>query len=521
VEVSKRTIGLISATFIGISSIIGSGWLFAAYRCAVVAGPASIFSWIIGALVICLLAMCFAEIAVLYPKRGVTAIIPTISHNKFFGFPFAISNWLGVVAVVALEAEATIQYLINLFPNMQYYFYHDNQLTLYGNLLSILLVCSYCLLNYYGVKILTKTNNILSTLKVLIPVITAVIIISAAFHHENFTVVGNNIIPYGYKSIFTAILTSGIIVSFNGFQTIVAFSSDIKNPGKVIPISLLLAIMLCFSIYLLLQIGFIGGLPTELLAQGWKNLEFNAPIVQLVAIMGIGFLIPVIYFGATIAPSGTALTFTGAATNMSTAMAKNQQLPSYFSKIHPIYKTPRRALLLNAALAIIFLFLFRSWGEMAEILSLFHVVSYLPIPIALYVFRNTIRRHRYYFHLPLGRTIAISLFVFFTYLFTMANFRIATELVIMLAIFQIIFITLNVKTTNNLFRAIKQCWILVIYFITILFFVWISPNNKNFLNKHIFDLLVLSFGTLSFLVLSKTETGDVEIINAAVNIYKK
>ena len=42
-----KKIGLVSATFLGLTSIVGSGWLFAAYRAAQVAAPAAIFAWII------------------------------------------------------------------------------------------------------------------------------------------------------------------------------------------------------------------------------------------------------------------------------------------------------------------------------------------------------------------------------------------------------------------------------------------------------------------------------------------
>lgn len=517
---TKRTIGLISATFLGISSIIGSGWLFAAYRCAEVAGPAAIFSWLIGAIVISLLAMCCAEIAVLYPKRGLTAIIPTISHNKFFGFPFAIANWLGVIAVVGLESLATIQYLINLAPNLHHYFYYQEKLTLLGNTLSISLVIFYSIINYFGAKLLTKTNNFFSILKIIVPVITALIIIGVAFRAENFVHVGNTIVPYGYKSIFTAILTTGIIISFNGFQTVISFSSEIKKPQRTIPLSIILAISISFVVYLLLQIGFIGAMPLELLEKGWNNLEFHAPIVQLVSLMGIGFLAPVIYFGATIAPSGTAISFTGAATNMSTAMARNQQLPGYFSYLDKTHNVPKRALMLNVILAIAFLVIFRSWKEMAEILSLFHLVSYLPIPIALFVFRDSIKYNRYSFHIPFGKIVAGMLFVFLTYLFTMANFTVATRLMTMLAIFQGIFIALNTKSKKNFISAIKQCYALLIYFVAVLFFIWISPNNQDLIDENLYTFIVLAFGTGAFFLLSKIETGDVDLINSTVNIYE-
>jgi len=510
----KKLIGLLSATFLGIASIIGSGWLFVPYNAAVIAGPGAIFCWIIGALIVCLLAMCFTEVAVLYPKRGLSAIIPTLSHNKFFGFPFAIANWLGIIAVVTLQALATVQYLTWLIPSTQHYFYYNNQLTLLGNCLSIVLIGCYCLVNYYGTKVLTKTNNPLSLLKIMIPLITAVIIIGTAFHPQNFTLIDNTLMPYGYKSVLKAILTTGIIISFNGFQSIISFSSEVKNPKTTIPLSMLLAIILCTGVYLLLQIAFIGGMPSELLASGWETLKFSAPMVQLVGLIGIGTLAPLIYLGATIAPSSAAIAFTGSATNMSTAMATNNQLPRYFSVINTKYGISRRSLLLNIGLAVSFLFLFRSWAKMAEVLSLFHLISYLPVPIALCVFRNTIQREQYHFFLPGGKIIAALLFIFFTYLFATVSLTTSIEIMLMLAVFQAIFIALSASSLKEVFTAIKQCYWLLLYFIIMFILIWISPNNKNLLNENLFDILVIGFGALSFWILTKSGSRTNIVLNS-------
>ena len=171
---NKKKIGLVSATFLGVSSIIGSGWLFSTYKTATIAGPGAIATWIVSGAIMLLLALCFAEVASLYPKRGLAAIIPTLSHNRFFGFPFAIANWLGIVAVIGLEADATIQYLMNLTPHFKPYLYQNDQLTLAGNSLSIMLVIFYCIINYWGAVTLTKANNIMAILKIIVPVTTCI-----------------------------------------------------------------------------------------------------------------------------------------------------------------------------------------------------------------------------------------------------------------------------------------------------------------------------------------------------------
>jgi amino acid transporter len=52
----RRDVGVIGLLYASLGSIIGSGWLFGALHAAVLAGPWSVFSWMIGAAAILLLA---------------------------------------------------------------------------------------------------------------------------------------------------------------------------------------------------------------------------------------------------------------------------------------------------------------------------------------------------------------------------------------------------------------------------------------------------------------------------------
>lgn len=507
---TKHKIGLWSATFLGISTIIGSGWLFAPYRAAQVAGPMSLLSWIIGAFIVGLLAMCFSEIAALYPQRGLSAIIPTLSHNKYFGFPFALTNWLGIVAVIALEAEGTIQYLISLAPSFSDLFFINKQFTLYGNLLAVVLVIFFCLANYWGIRLLAKTNNIFALIKIVIPLVTVIMIITAAFHPANFTAVGNTIAPYGYTSVFGAILTCGIIVAFNGFQTVVSFANEIKNPNRNIPLSMGLALGFCLAVYLLLQVSFIGAVPTAMLAHGWNNLGFIAPMADLPILLGLGYLSSVIYFGATIAPCSAGITFTGTATRMFSAMASYGQMPKYFEFIDPRYGISRRALLFNILLSVMFLFMFRSWSEMAVVLGLLHVLSYLPTPLALVVFRNRPSlKNQHPFFIPFGKPIAAFVFVVFTCLFGMAPFKPVCDIFIMFAVFQFIYVVLNIKSITGLRLMFSESWGLVLFFGGLLLLVWAAPQNHNVFSEPSFFALMILFSFVSFLVLCQVNHDEI------------
>ncbi len=516
---NKKNIGLISATFLGISCVIGSGWLFSPFKTAAIAGPSAIITWVVSGFIMLLLALCFAEVASLYPKRGLSAIIPSLSHNKFFGFPFAIANWFGIVAVIGLEADATVQYLMNLTPHLKPYLFSNDQLTWAGNSLSIGLVIIYSILNYWGAKALTKANNILSILKIIVPVVTALIFIGVAFHPSNFTVVNNSFLPYGMKSILGAILTTGIIVSFNGFQSIVSFASEIKKPEKTIPLALVISILFCLCVYVLLQIAFIGAVPPAMLAKGWHELQFSAPMIQLSILIGMSTFTSIIYFGATVAPSGAGVAFTGAATRMFTAMSRTGQMPQLFNTSHPKYNVSRLSLAANALMAILFLLIFRSWTQLAEFISLFHIISYLPIPLALCVFRNAIITRNYPFRLRGGHLISLFVFIMFTYLFTLGHIKTITEIFLAFLILQIIFIGVHVRSMKEMVSAIQQCMGIVLYFAGIWLLSSVSPTQNPQINGLEYATMVVIFSIIVFYGLIRYQTNSVTELTAEQKLF--
>ena len=53
----KKQLSLVDLTFIGLGAIFGSGWLFAASHVSAIAGPAGIFSWLLGGFAVLLLVL--------------------------------------------------------------------------------------------------------------------------------------------------------------------------------------------------------------------------------------------------------------------------------------------------------------------------------------------------------------------------------------------------------------------------------------------------------------------------------
>jgi amino acid transporter len=82
----QRSVGFWGLTFISLGSIIGSGWLLGALSAAVVAGPASLVSWVIGAGILTVLALTYAELGGSYPVSGGAARYPYFAFGALGGF---------------------------------------------------------------------------------------------------------------------------------------------------------------------------------------------------------------------------------------------------------------------------------------------------------------------------------------------------------------------------------------------------------------------------------------------------
>ena len=103
----NRHLTLFSMVMVVVTSTIGSGWLFAPYFAAKMAGPASLISWSLGGLMAFALALVFAELGALISTSGSLAQIPLLSHGRFSGFIGGWAAWLAYVSLPAIEVMAT------------------------------------------------------------------------------------------------------------------------------------------------------------------------------------------------------------------------------------------------------------------------------------------------------------------------------------------------------------------------------------------------------------------------------
>src|SRR6202041_3404531 len=166
----RREGGTIALMFTGLGSIIGSGWLFGAWRAAQLAGPGAIYAWIIGAVVILFVALIYAELGAMFPESGGAVRYGHYSHGSLVGFVAGWAAWIAIVSVIPVEAEASVQYMSSWpwdWANGLYVHavHGKGHLTTPGLLISAALAVVYFLLNFWSVEVFANTNSAITFFK--------------------------------------------------------------------------------------------------------------------------------------------------------------------------------------------------------------------------------------------------------------------------------------------------------------------------------------------------------------------
>ena len=475
----RRDIGVFALSMTGLGSIIGSGWLFGAWHTAQIAGVGAIYAWLIGAFIIGLIALVFVELGSMFPESGGMVRYGYYSHGALVGFVAGWSNWIAIVSVIPVEAEASVQYMASWPWAWAHHLYAGQELTPPGLFLAALLVIGYFLLNFWGVKLYALTNGAITTFKLVVPAATALALIAAGFHPANFHVgVGAGKGVFSAAAVLTAVATSGIVFSFNGFQSPINMAGEARNPARDVPIAVLGSIALATVIYVLLQVAFIGATPSALLSKGWAAVNFSSPFAQLAIALNLNWLALLLYADAFASPSGTGATYTATSARMIYAMERSGALPAFLGGIHEKTGIPRHAMWLDLVVSFLFLFFFRGWGSLASVISVACIISCLAGPVSVATLRRTAPGIRRPLRLPALQGLAGVTFVLCTLLLYWARWPLTGEVILLILIAMPIYVRAEIKAGWRDFgRQLKAAWWLIAYLPGLAFVSWIGSRS--------------------------------------------
>ncbi|MEQ8303717.1 MAG: APC family permease [Cyclobacteriaceae bacterium] len=379
-----------------INTIIGAGIFGLPSKVFQLSGTYSILAFVVCALVIFNIIICFAEVGSRFDKTGG----PYIYILESFGrFPAFVMGWLLLWSRIVSYAA-----LVNLL--VTYSGYYNPILNSFLPRLTIILGLTLVLttINYVGVKRTTSVNNFLTIGKV-IPLLIFVLV--------GFFFLQPGSLHLGEMPKFNDFSSSVLLLvfAFGGFEVVVINSGEMKNPNKIVPYALIISAIIIMILYGSIQIVSVGTLPSlatseKPLADAAQNFmgSFGGHLITLGAIISImGALNAILLMGSR-------LLF---------ALGDEQQLPKVLTTIHPHFRTPTIALFVFTTVSAI-IAITGSFIYAITITAIIRTLMYAMVCGALIKMRKQERKQPP-FKIPFGNLFATTGILFSAWLFSSSN----------------------------------------------------------------------------------------------------
>lgn len=387
-EDSKFSLG--GATLYGINAVIGSGIFLLPQTIYKDLGPASLLAMIFDAILVLLLAVCFAEVAGYFDKNGGAFQYSKAAFGDFVGFIVGLLGWFVTIIAWSAMAAGFAKLLIVTFP------------ALAGKniLISILLVIALSIINSTGLKT-SKIFTITITIAKLIPIIAFVLIaiffIKGGFDKGNFT-------PFLQlkegMSLSDAMGSTSLTIfyAFIGFEALPVVAGEMRDAKKNVPKAIIGSISIVSILYFMIIAGTIAML-------GVGILETDAPVQDA--------------FTQMIGPAGKWIISIGALVSiLGLNVGDSMMIPRYGASIADEGLLPKVVAKKNSkeapVIAIIIsciltsgLLLSGSFEQLAELSVVFRFIQYIPTALAVIFMRKKNPDITPAFRLPLGPVIPI------------------------------------------------------------------------------------------------------------------
>lgn len=347
-----RKLGLFPVTNIVVANIIGAGiFTTTGFLMDSLGNPLLMLAlWFVGGIIAFCGAIAFGELGATFPEAGGEYIFISKLFNPLLGF---LSGWLSLIvgfsAPIAASAIGFSEYLSLAFPSLQTTLLFSEIVTpgLFKKLLAIIVILIFTLIHSRGIIFGTKVQNVLTILKVTLIVgliIAGFTIGTGSF--DNFENTVNFEFSFsGWKSIGLSLIF--VMFAYSGWNSATYIGSEIKSPQRVIPMSLLISTGIVMVLYLLLNSFFVYAISPEEL----KGVPEIAGLAAGKAFGNKAETVISLLISFALISSLSAFIILGPRVYYS--MTREGYFFAFAAKIHPKYKVPVGAIILQSSIAIV------------------------------------------------------------------------------------------------------------------------------------------------------------------------
>ena len=356
---------------LGGGTMIGAGIFILPAIAAEGAGPASSISFGIAGFVALLAALSLAELATGMPISGGSYHYVNRGLGSFFGSIVGWGMWTGLMFASAFYMVGFGQYIVESVG-----FLDGRALIVLIGILGLGLIVG---MNYYGTEESSGAQNLMIGTEFLIVLIYTGV---GLFFIETANLV--DFAPTGPSGIVAT--TGTVFVTFLGFEIIATVAGEIKKPGKLIPLTMVLSVVGVTILYMIIMIVSTGVIP-------YQELGGSLVPVADVAVVFLGLIgVVAIVFAAVIAAISSSNSSILAASRVLFAMGRDNLMSDWLNATHDRFHTPHRAIIatggVTAGLIGIGLEVEAIVALLAEVASFSFLVTYGLVHVSLVVFRR-------------------------------------------------------------------------------------------------------------------------------------
>ena len=383
-EQLPRSLGAWGIWLLVVNGMIGAGIFGLPSGAVAAAGAFSPLVYVLCALLILPVLLCFAELASYFRTTGGPIRYATEAFGPFLGFQ---AGWLFYVArAIAFSANAVL--LVN---SIGYFWPAAGEGA--TRIAMLALICGgMTLINVIGA---TRAIGSLAALTVLkFAVLVGVVVAGVAVLGVD-AVPQVSLVPPAGSDLGAAVLL--LVYAYVGFESAVVPAGEARNPRRDMPRGLLLGLLAVALLYVSIQLVSMAAVP-GIAASTTPLLDVAAallgPVGAAVLMLGV------------VASVGANLVSTSFSTpRVSYSLALDGSLPAWFGRVHPRHLTPANSIVMYGAISFA-MAVFGSFAWLAASSVVWSLLLYTLTCAAVPLLRP---RHRADggFVLPMGHAIPV------------------------------------------------------------------------------------------------------------------
>jgi amino acid transporter/mannitol/fructose-specific phosphotransferase system IIA component (Ntr-type) len=370
----KRELGLLDVFCVASGAMISSGLFILPGLAHALAGPAVVVSYFLAGLLAMAGMLSQAELVSAMPKAGGDYFYITRSMGPAMGTIEGLLTWISI----SLKGSFA---LVGMAAFTQLVFPADARLIALG------LCLFFLVLNFIGVKEAGKAQIILVVL------LLALLIMYVTKGLSNVKV--QNFAPFAPYGIAAVFSTAGFVfVSYGGLLKIASIAEEVKDPGKTVPLGMILSLVSVGILYTFVVFITSGVLGAEQLDHSLTPISDGAMVF-----LGGGGKIA-LGIAAILAFISTANAGIMSASRYPLALSRDHLLPDIFRRVHPKFKTPDFSIFVTGIIMVSALFL--DLYMLVKVASTVLIFTFIFSCLCVIIMRESkVQNYRPQFHSPL------------------------------------------------------------------------------------------------------------------------